>query len=62
MAVDESEPSRRALLWTLDNFSTEDVVLQVVSAVSPGVDAMMPEDVQKQELAEAMAAEESKVG
>lgn len=61
VAVDESEPSKRALGWAIDNFEGEDVVLHVVSCMTASVDSMMPEDAQKQELAAQLAAEELKL-
>lgn len=73
VAADDSEPSQRALVWALENFAGEDVMvglfvcelippqLHVVSVVQPKVDAMMPQNVQEKELAEFMTKEETKV-
>eukprot|EP00048_Salpingoeca_helianthica_P015338 m.226252 g.226252 ORF g.226252 m.226252 type:complete len:241 (-) comp16902_c0_seq1:26-748(-) len=61
VAVDESEPSRRALIWAIDNFDGEEVVLNVVSCISGSVDSMMPEDAQKLELARLVSDEERRL-
>lgn len=58
VAVDESEFSRRALIYALRNFATENVVLHIVSTIEPGVDAMMPDHVQKKELADIVSETE----
>eukprot|EP00048_Salpingoeca_helianthica_P008362 m.121739 g.121739 ORF g.121739 m.121739 type:complete len:236 (+) comp14585_c2_seq1:123-830(+) len=61
VAVDQSEQSRQALLWALDNFAGEHVVLHVVCCFPAAVDSMMPEDERERQLAEQVTAEEIKL-